>query len=215
MKLTRGERFKDARNNLPKNERSMDMVRDATGVNKSLIQALEDDENDRDVGYSKVVSLARHYKVSTDYLLGLTDVPTTDVELKAVCDLTGLSEQSIEQLNFLNSKINDVYPAGFTDDDFSPIDLINVLIQDEYFFVFLVEFCQAVYYQKNSLSNSFDDIIKLQEANPQLVKEGIELVSFREMAEYKRLKSQDFLNFIWMKIIDAAGGKNHVTENDT
>ena len=76
MNLTRGERFKDAR--IVHNQhgkQTMDEVEAATGIKKSLIQALEDDENNRDVGYAKVAALAAHYRVTADFLLGFTNDP--------------------------------------------------------------------------------------------------------------------------------------------
>lgn len=73
MCLSRGERFKDARvlYNQHGNQ-TMKEVKDATGVNQSTIQALEDDEITRSVGYEKVVALAEHYGVSLNWLLGLS-----------------------------------------------------------------------------------------------------------------------------------------------
>ena len=76
MNLTRGERFKDAR--LIHNQhgkQTMDEVEAATGIKKSLIQALECDEISRDVGYAKVATLAAHYCVTADFLLGFTNDP--------------------------------------------------------------------------------------------------------------------------------------------
>lgn len=76
MTLTRGERFKDAR--IVHNQhgkQTMDEVEAATGIKKSLIQALENDESSRDVGYVKVAALAAHYHVTADFLLGFTNDP--------------------------------------------------------------------------------------------------------------------------------------------
>ena len=42
--------------------------------------------------------LADFYGVSTDYLLGLTDVKTPDASLRAVCEYTGLSETTIHSI---------------------------------------------------------------------------------------------------------------------
>lgn len=39
--------------------------------------------------------LAKYFNVTTDYLLGLSDVKTTDPELKNVCNYTGLNENTI------------------------------------------------------------------------------------------------------------------------
>lgn len=42
-----------------------------------------------------VVRIANHFGVSTDWILGLTDVKSTDKATKELCDTLGLSEQSI------------------------------------------------------------------------------------------------------------------------
>ena len=42
--------------------------------------------------------LADFYGVSTDYLLGLTDVKAPDASLRAVCEYTGLSEGAVNRL---------------------------------------------------------------------------------------------------------------------
>lgn len=75
--LTRGERFKDARIVFNQNgKQTLREVELATGVNKAKIQALEDDNNKRSVGYEDIAALARHYGVTSDYLLSLSDDPS-------------------------------------------------------------------------------------------------------------------------------------------
>ena len=99
-KLTRGERFKDARTVHNKNgSQSMDEVYNATGVSASMIKDLEDDDKNRSVGYDKIAALAKHYGVSADYLLGLSPNPTTNKDIDAICNYTGLSQSSIQCLH--------------------------------------------------------------------------------------------------------------------
>lgn len=43
--------------------------------------------------------IAEYFHVSTDYLLGLTDAPTRDTSLGAVCDYTGLTQSACEYLH--------------------------------------------------------------------------------------------------------------------
>lgn len=43
----------------------------------------------------KLIKIAKHYNVSVDWLLGLTHAQTTNPEIKAICNYTGLSEKAI------------------------------------------------------------------------------------------------------------------------
>ena len=89
MNLTRAERFKDARVvHNQHGKQTMDEVAIKTGISKSMIQVLEDDSIKRSVGYDKVVTLARHYGVTTDYLLELTNDPAPQ---RCAVDDLGLS----------------------------------------------------------------------------------------------------------------------------
>ena len=104
-KLTRWERFKDARTvHNQHGKQTMDEVAIATGVSKSMIQSLEDEKADRSVGYDKVAKLASHYHVSADYLLGLSDDPSP--RGSAVDDL-GLSYSNICDLRLWAQADND------------------------------------------------------------------------------------------------------------
>ncbi len=42
--------------------------------------------------------LAEHYHVSADYLLGLSDVKSTEQDMKIACEVTGLSEKAIDNI---------------------------------------------------------------------------------------------------------------------
>jgi transcriptional regulator with XRE-family HTH domain len=191
---------------------TQEQLGEALGVRRQTISLYMNGQSKPD--WRQVAKIAKYFTVSGDYLLGLSAVKTTSVEIKNMCDYTGLNEHSIKTIKGLSSKVNGVYPAGFTDNDFSPIDLINYILTDSAFFLFLVEFCDAVNYQKRSTKSSAE-IIELKKANLHLIENEIELVSFEDMAEYKRLKAQDFLDSIWFRILFEIRGEMDATENDT
>lgn len=52
----------------------------------------------------QIIKIAVFFNVSTDYLLGRTEVETIDTDLKAVCNYMGLSEKSIEEIIKISKK---------------------------------------------------------------------------------------------------------------
>lgn len=55
----------------------------------------------------QIIEISKFLDVSSDYLLGLTENATTDTDLKAVCDYTGLNDKAVTNLSAEkgNSKI--------------------------------------------------------------------------------------------------------------
>jgi len=98
--LTRGERFKDARTVYNQHgKQTMHEVYLCTNVGASTIKELEDDESSREVGGLKIATLAKHYGVSIDWLLGLSEVRSLDTGVQAVSKFTGLSQEAVEMLS--------------------------------------------------------------------------------------------------------------------
>ena len=126
-KLTRGERFKDARivHNQHKKQ-TMDEVATATGVSKSLIQSLEDDSVNRSVGYDKVAKLAAHYRVTTDYLLGLSDDP---FPMPSVVDDLGLSIKAVDAIERLEMFDTPNGQLQFGNASSHALDILNCLLE--------------------------------------------------------------------------------------
>ena len=46
-----------------------------------------------------LIKIADYFDVSTDYLLGRTDVKTTDTTIKGICEYTGLSEKVVKAMH--------------------------------------------------------------------------------------------------------------------
>ncbi len=100
VELTRGERFKDARIIYNRNgKQTMDEVSAATGVSKANLSSIENDKAGS-IGVDSVASLAAHYGVSADWLLGLTKIPRADATLEAIEKYTGLSPTAVRRLSW-------------------------------------------------------------------------------------------------------------------
>lgn len=72
-----------------------------------------------------VITLAKYFSVSADYLLGISDKSSPSMEIRAVCDYTGLSESSAEYLHarrasktgFLTRLIDGILSETVIDED--------------------------------------------------------------------------------------------------
>lgn len=126
-RLTRGERFKDARIVHNRNgKQTMDEVATATGVSKSLIQSLEDDSVNRSVGYDKVAKLAAHYRVTTDFLLGLSGDP---FPMPSVVDDLGLSLKAVDAIEQLEMFDTPNGQLQFGNASSHALDILNCLLE--------------------------------------------------------------------------------------
>ncbi len=91
MKTTMGEKIKDLR---VERHMTTKQLAQATGISEAVINGLENDIG-RDVGYSRIVDLAKFFDVPTDFLLGFTESRITkNIELKEL----GLTDKAIEVL---------------------------------------------------------------------------------------------------------------------
>ena len=117
MRTTMGEKIKDMR---VERHMTTKQLAQATGISEPVLNGLENDLG-RDVGYSRIVDLARFFDVPTDYLLGFTESRITkNIELKEL----GLSDKAIEVL-LANRQDNELVSQLIEHGEFS--NLINAI----------------------------------------------------------------------------------------
>ena len=68
-----------------------------SSVEKKIVRHLHADAAD-DVQGEFLLAYCRHLDCSSDYLLGLTNVTSGDIEVRRICEKTGLSEKAIVHL---------------------------------------------------------------------------------------------------------------------
>lgn len=89
-------------------KRLQDIISDPKGLAKHLnvsIQAIN--QYKQGTAFPKVenlIKIADYYNISLDYLIGITDTKSRNTTLQAVCDYTGLSENSVEYLHNLKQR---------------------------------------------------------------------------------------------------------------
>lgn len=87
------------------------------------------ENGNRDIKTDALIRLSEILGVSVDYLLGLSIAETKDIEISSICDYTGLSECSINNLNTYKK-----YPEI--------IDFINTMIANSNIFTNLSHYAK-------------------------------------------------------------------------
>lgn len=96
----------------------------------------------------KIIAIAEYYNVSADYLLGLTDSPTVDKDMKTAIKVTGLSQKAIE--NILYWSVDDIFAD--TLDEFLSFEDISDFI---YAISDVLIYATGIPYKQESRKESF------------------------------------------------------------
>ncbi len=96
---TIGKRIKDLRGKIPQEQCAKDL-----GISRGALSFYENGERKPDAEI--LVRMCEYFKVSADYLLGLSDVKSADSDVRKVCEFTRLSEKAVDNI----SQLKDVAP---------------------------------------------------------------------------------------------------------
>jgi len=106
---------------------------DYLGVKRQTIGYWKDGVTSPDV--NGIIGMADYYNVSTDFLLGRSEVETLDIDIQAIHEKTGLSEKAIN--NILNAL---PIPTSSDGDEAigAHMDALNMLLEDIQFYQLLL-----------------------------------------------------------------------------
>lgn len=96
--LSFGERLGDL---ISDNKTTANAVAKDTGITQSAISNYLN--TDRAPDCATIIALSKHFSVSTNYLLGLTDVKTPVTDIQAVVAQTGLTESNVQTLQYFSN----------------------------------------------------------------------------------------------------------------
>lgn len=86
------------------------------GLNCNTSTITKHYNGDRTISTEYVIKYAKYFGVSADYLLGLSNVATTNIEIKAICEYTRLSEQALDNLHIrFPVAVGDIIDPNITD----------------------------------------------------------------------------------------------------
>lgn len=159
-----GERLKELRGDLSQSK----LVKDFTNRTNTTLtaQSLGRYENEtRKPDSEMLIALSKYYGVSADYLLGLSDVKEINADKKAVCEYTGLSEESIDVLERIKSNIyNENYLLGIINlilKETNLLGLLNAYLLGEDKANRLFDDSQIGFIEYNGLTLRIEDIRKI------------------------------------------------------
>lgn len=87
------QRLRELRGN-----RTLKEVADSLGISRATLGFYEDGSRKPDIEI--LYKIAKYYNVSADYLLGISDTPSTDQDIKTLSDNFGINLQNAINLNY-------------------------------------------------------------------------------------------------------------------
>lgn len=94
----------------------------------------------------KLIQIAKYYNVSADYLLGLTNVKSTDVDIRRISQHTGLSEESIENLQNIHHYGKFQLDIGDVLGEI-PLFIVDYILSKPFLFEFLSNLANKFHYK--------------------------------------------------------------------
>lgn len=105
---------------------SQQKIADLLGVTRQSLSLYE--KGERTINVESLGKLAEFFGVSADYLLGLSDVRSTEQDMRTACEVTGLAEKTIKSLQALIKVKSNPIVSDFSGEEI--IQVLEMCIQD-------------------------------------------------------------------------------------
>lgn len=136
-----GERYKNLRLSIKeKDPVSIKKLSELIGILPPRISELENGK--RDMSLTELKAYHKYFKVSFEYLLGETDVSSTNEDIKIACKVTGLNDHTIKVLKMFNSTVFEKVSTAS--------EVFEILV-DDYNFIYLLFYFYLISVDSSSL----------------------------------------------------------------
>lgn len=139
----------------------------------------------RQPDYNTLIKLAKRYNVTTDYLLGLTDITTTDKDLKFICDYTGLNEKSIITLSKFKEMANGNIGIDDVPEKFYKYTLCETFDEERTLREYIFTSKHMLMFLNGAINNSYITDIAENACDWHLIKDKLS----EDLEEYRYIKA--------------------------
>lgn len=139
----------------------------------------------RQPDYNTLIKLAKRYNVTTDYLLGVTDVTTTDKDLKFICDYTGLNEKSIITLSKFKEMANGNIGIDDVPEKFYKYTLCETFDEERTLREYIFTSKHMLMFLNGAINNSYITDIAENACDWHLIKDKLS----EDLEEYRYIKA--------------------------
>lgn len=161
-------------------EETQQQLADAIGITRQSLSRYE--TNERTPNIDLIFKVAKHYNISADYLLGLSEIKSSNNKIQNACEVTGLEETAIDVLKKRKTECKGC--RSFDENFYTFNILVSLLISNEHFNTAIHYLCGCL-----NLMNVRNTVIKNTVSDNRKIKfkifdNGYSMVTIDEHTDY-------------------------------
>lgn len=175
-------------------EHTQEELAQCVGVQRQAIAQWKDGKTKPDVYYLSLI--ADFFEVTTDYLLGKTDVRKADASLRTACEYSGLNEDAMQAIREQGKETMVTAPC-----------FLNELTTNEFFHDLILTINGACYYLLTEMPCDFDSLDEKQkqsvdEATDMLREYGFSIIRTDEAAMHNKREAVSLFEDILTALLE-------------